>query len=351
VRHAAGSLDRLLTYARGAMLSEAQLQVLQQESIPDDTLEAVDLLAAFDATVERALDQLRSTDPATLTDRRLVGRGRLPSTVVGLLFHAAEHTQRHAGQVATLARGGGASGSKMLPAEAGRYGKERETMPEDNLLWSSVDGYLDGLFVGDDRALEDTLRSIEQAGMPAISVSPSQGKLLHVLARAVGARRMLELGTLAGYSTIWLARALPPDGRLVTIEFEAAHARVARANIARAGVEACVDLREGAALDVLPQLTGLAPFDLVFIDADKVNYPSYLEWAIRLGRVGTLIIADNVIRDGEVANPESEDGAVQAMRQFLSAAAGDARLSATAVQTVGAKGYDGFAFITVTDAG
>lgn len=219
--------------------------------------------------------------------------------------------------------------------------------PDDR--WVAVDAYLDATLVGADDALQAAQASSAAAGLPAISVSPSQGKLLFVIAAAMGARRILELGTLGGYSAIWLARALPPDGRLVTIEFEPKHADVARRNLARAGVAGRVDLRVGAALDVLPQLQSehAGPFDFVFIDADKVNYPQYLDWAIRLSRPGSLIVIDNIVRDGHVIDATSTDAAVQAVRRMMAALHADPRVTATAIQTAGVKGYDGFAAVLV----
>lgn len=224
-------------------------------------------------------------------------------------------------------------------------------MPEvPNDRWMAVDRYLDDTIVGADAALEAALASSAAADLPAISVSPSQGKLLHVIAKAMGARRILELGTLGGYSAIWLARALPPGGRLVTIEADPKHADVARRNLERAGVAAVVDLRVGAALDVLPQVQAerSGPFDFVFIDADKANYPQYLDWAIRLSRPGSLIVADNVIRKGAVIEAGTSDTAVAAMRRMMAQLQSDPRVTATAIQTVGVKGYDGFAAILVT---
>lgn len=213
----------------------------------------------------------------------------------------------------------------------------------------AVDRYLDDTIVGADAALEAALASSAAADLPAISVSPSQGKLLHVIAKAMGARRILELGTLGGYSAIWLARALPPGGRLVTIEADPKHADVARRNLERAGVAAVVDLRVGAALDVLPQVQAerSGPFDFVFIDADKANYPQYLDWAIRLSRPGSLIVADNVIRKGAVIDAGSGDEAVQAVRRMMTRLHSDPRVTSTAIQTVGTKGYDGFAAVLV----
>jgi predicted O-methyltransferase YrrM len=215
-------------------------------------------------------------------------------------------------------------------------------------LWTSVDRYFENALLED-----DLLAAVQQesaaAGLPQISVSPAQGKLLFVLARAMGARRILELGTLAGYSGIWLARALPADGRLVTVEVDGTHADVARRSFARTGVSQLIELRVQPALEALPQLAaeGAGPFDFVFIDADKVNYPHYLEWAIRLSRPGALIIADNVVRDGEVADAASSDPAVLAVRRMMSSINADKRVSATVIQTVGVKGYDGFAAVLV----
>jgi len=210
--------------------------------------------------------------------------------------------------------------------------------------WTRVDDYLEDLFTPADATLQAALDSAGAAGLPPIQVSATQGKLLHVIARALGARRILEIGTLAGYSAIWLARALPAGGRLITIELEPAHAEVARANLERAGVADRVDIRVGRALDILPRLAAEAAgaFDLTFIDADKVSYTQYLDWAIRLSHPGSLIIADNVIRDGAVTDPTTGDEMVDGVRRFNAALAADPRVSATAVQTVGVKGYDGF---------
>jgi predicted O-methyltransferase YrrM len=216
--------------------------------------------------------------------------------------------------------------------------------------WTAVDRYITDLFVPADEALAAALDAIEAAGLPRISVAPNEGLMLQLLARLMGARAILEIGTLGGYSTIWLARALPPDGRLVTLEADARHAEVARANFARAGVHALVDLRLGRALDTLPGVAadGRGPFDLIFIDADKVNYPEYLGWALRLSRPGTLLIADNVVRDGAVSDPESQDPSVQAVQRFNALLAAEPRVSAIVIQTVGGKGYDGFAMALVT---
>jgi predicted O-methyltransferase YrrM len=215
--------------------------------------------------------------------------------------------------------------------------------------WSAVDRYVTDLLVPEDDALRNALRASDEAGLPPIQVSPPQGKFLHVLARALGARRILEIGTLGAYSTIWLARALPPGGRLITLEADPAHAKVARANLARAGLDAMVELRLGLALETLPLLAAEkgGPFDLIFIDADKPNTAPYFQWSLKLSRPGTLIIADNVARKGAVADAESDDLAVQGMRRFLSLVAAESRVCATVLQTVGSKGYDGFALAVV----
>ena len=216
--------------------------------------------------------------------------------------------------------------------------------------WTAVDRYISDLFVPPDPALDAALQATADAGMPLINVAPNQGKLLHVLALAHGARTILEVGTLAGYSTIWLARALPAGGRLVTLEVDPKHAEVARANIARADLADIVDLRLGRALDTLPQLVaeGQGPFDLVFIDADKPNTTAYFEWALKLTRRGSLIIADNVVRDGAVIDASSTDASVQGVRRFNAALAAEPRVTASVIQTVGSKGYDGLAFAIVT---
>jgi len=216
--------------------------------------------------------------------------------------------------------------------------------------WTTVDRYITDLFVPPDPALDTTLRASTAAGLPQINVAPNQGKLLQLLARLVDARNILELGTLDGYSTIWLARALPAGGRLITLEADPRHAEVARTNIAQAGLAAVVELRVGKALDTLPLLAseGVGPFDLIFIDADKPGYPDYLPWALKLSRRGTLILADNVIRKGAVADAHSPDASVQGVRRFNELLAAEPRVSATAIQTVGSKGYDGFALALVT---
>lgn len=220
-------------------------------------------------------------------------------------------------------------------------------MPEKQ--WSAVDRYLNETLLPADAVLDAALAANAAAGLPEIDVAPNQGKFLHLLARIRGARRILEIGTLGGYSTIWLARALPAGGSLVTLEFEPKHAKVAAANISRAGLAQVVEIRVGAALESLARLVeeGAEPFDMIFIDADKPNNPRYLEWAMKLSRVGTLIVLDNVIRDGEVADASSLDEKVIGVRRCLEKMAAEPRLEATALQTVGSKGWDGFAMALV----
>jgi predicted O-methyltransferase YrrM len=212
-------------------------------------------------------------------------------------------------------------------------------------LWHDVDAYVGGLLVGPDPALDAALKANAAAGLPAIDVSPAQGKLLHLLAVAIGARRVLEIGTLGGYSTIWLARALPPDGMLLTLESEPRHAAVARDNIARAGVDGVVEVLEGPALATLPTLD--PPFDLVFVDADKPSNPEYFRHALRLARRGTVIVVDNVVRGGRIVDAGSADPAVQGARRLAEMLAAEPRVSATVLQTVGSKGHDGFALAVV----
>lgn len=216
-------------------------------------------------------------------------------------------------------------------------------------LWTDVDRYFTDALVAPDPGLEAALAASDAAGLPAISVAPNEGKLLHLLARMRGARRILEIGTLGGYSTIWLARALPEGGKLITLEYEPRHAEVARANIAQAGLADRVEVRVGRALDTLPELARgkPGPFDLTFIDADKRNNAEYFRWALRLSTVGSVIIVDNVVRDGRVVDGASNDANVQGTRRLIEALAAEPRVSATAVQTVGAKGYDGFAIALV----
>ncbi|MEW2547726.1 O-methyltransferase [Streptomyces sp. NPDC047002] len=215
--------------------------------------------------------------------------------------------------------------------------------------WTAVDAYLGDCLVPRDEALDAALRAGEAAGLPPISVTPHQGKLLHLIAQIQGARRILEIGTLGGYSTIWLGRALPDDGHLVTLEADPVHADVARRNLAHAGLAGRTEVRLGPALDTLAALVEEAvdPFDLVFIDADKPNNPRYLEWALRLTRRGSVIVGDNVVRGGAVADARTADPGVRGIREFLELTGRNPRLSATAVQTVGAKGYDGFSLARV----
>ena len=221
-------------------------------------------------------------------------------------------------------------------------------MGEDR--WSNVDEYLVGLLLPPDSALEEALVQSTSAGLPPISVAPNQGRFLELLARMQRSRRILEIGTLGGYSTIWLARSLASDGALVSLELEPHHADVARKNLERAGLGDVVDVRVGpAVLSLKALIDGDAePFDFIFIDADKESYPQYLELSLRLSRPGTVIVADNVVRDGEVVNPESTDERVKGVRKFLELVAADDRIEATAIQTVGSKGYDGFALLVVT---
>jgi len=224
--------------------------------------------------------------------------------------------------------------------------------------WTAVDRYITDHLVPADPVLAAALRDSDAAGLPAIAVTPNQGKLLELLARIHGARTILELGTLGGYSTIWLAQALPPGGRLITLEAEPRFAEVALANIARAGFAEVVEMRVGAALQTLPQLAaeGAGPFDLIFIDADKQNYPGYFEWSLKLSRPGTVIIGDNVVRDGAILDPDAYDPThgdevIKGVRRFYELVAAEPRVSAnaTAIQTVGAKGHDGFALMIVDE--
>lgn len=220
-------------------------------------------------------------------------------------------------------------------------------------LWTAVDDYIVERLLPPDPALDAALAASEAAGLPRIAVTPNQGKLLELLARIHKAKRILELGTLGGYSTIWLARGLPRDGRLVTLERDSRYAEVARASIARAGFADVVEIRVGPALQTLPELhaEGAGPFDMIFIDADKQSYPGYLQWSLKLSRAGTLIVADNVVRAGAILDPEAPDtddrGSAAGARGFYEALAADPRLDGTAIQTVGAKGHDGFALALV----
>jgi len=223
-------------------------------------------------------------------------------------------------------------------------------MREDSKsLWTAVDGYFGGLLAPQDEALKATVRANRKAGLPAIDVSPLQGKMLHVLVQMAQAKRVLEIGLLGGYSTIWMARALPRGGRIVSLEFSAKHAKVARANLRRAGLLNRVEIRVGPALESLPKLkeAGEGPFDFIFIDADKENNPKYLEWALKLSRRGTVIVVDNVARHGTVAEAKSKEPDIVGTRQCLEMMAADPRLNAVALQTVGVKGLDGFAMAVV----
>jgi predicted O-methyltransferase YrrM len=219
--------------------------------------------------------------------------------------------------------------------------------------WTAVDRYITDLLVAPDPALDAALSASIAAGLPSISVSPSQGKLLMLLARLGGAKNILEIGTLGGYSTIWLARGLSPAGHLITLEADAKHAKLARENIARAGLADMIEVILGNALDALPKLAAAnrGPFDLIFIDADKASLPDYFTWSLKLSRPGSVIIIDNVIRDGAVIDPASTDPAVRGVRRMNEMMAAEKRVSATAIQTVGSKGYDGFAIaIRLTEA-
>jgi predicted O-methyltransferase YrrM len=215
--------------------------------------------------------------------------------------------------------------------------------------WTEVDRFISEQLIPPDPVLDAALQANADGGLPSIDVAPNQGKLLELLARIQGASSILELGTLGGYSTIWLARALPPGGRLVTLEAVPEHAEVATANIARAGFSDVVDLRLGPALETLPVLAseGLGPFDMIFIDADKKSYPDYFEWALRLSRPGTLIIADNVVRNGNVADLDNDDPHTLGARRLHAMVAAEPRVTATTIQTVGSKGHDGFMLILV----
>jgi len=217
-------------------------------------------------------------------------------------------------------------------------------------VWEAVDKYFDKMLIPHDSTLDDALAAAAAAKLPAIQVSSLQGKLLQLLARIMGARNILEIGTLGGYSTIWMARALPEGGRIITLEADPKHAEVARKNLARAGVESKVELRLGKALDTLPKVAadGLGPFDMFFIDANKSNMPEYFEWSLKLARTGSVIIADNVVREGAVLDAKSKDDDIQGIRRFLEMVGKEKRVSGTALQTVSTKNYDGFALVLVT---
>jgi predicted O-methyltransferase YrrM len=232
-----------------------------------------------------------------------------------------------------------------VAADLPRAGSVPQTAGMDDPIWMRVQEYWSGRLLAPDPVLDATFEANAAAGLPPIDVSPPEGKLLHLLARSVGARRILEIGTLGGYSTIWLARALPPDGRLITCELRPEHAEVAMANVDRAGLAGVVDVRVGPAESTLAGLTGA--FDLVFIDADKQSNVVYVNEALRLSRSGTVIIVDNVVRGGAVVDPGQRDGGVLGTRALADALAGDPRLDATVIQTVGSKGYDGFLYALV----
>jgi predicted O-methyltransferase YrrM len=223
---------------------------------------------------------------------------------------------------------------------AGRW----QNRPMDDRVWTEVDRYVGDLLAPHDDALEAALRASVEAGLPPIQVSPPQGKLLQLLAQVRGAKTILELGTLGGFSAIWLARALPPGGRLITVEADPRYAEVARASIERAGLAEIVELRVGPGLEVLLDLDGegAGPFDLTFIDADKVNTPNYFAWALDHSTPGSLIVADNVVRGGTLADADSDDPVIEAQRRLHEMLAAEPRVSATTIQTVGSKGYDGF---------
>ncbi len=218
--------------------------------------------------------------------------------------------------------------------------------------WVEVERYITDTLVHSDPALDAALQSSEKAGLPPINVSPPQGRLLMLLARIVGARRILEIGTLGGYSAIWLARGLAPGGRLTTLELDPDHARIAAANIRAAGLSRVVEIRQGPALETLPQVEaeGKGPFDISFIDADKPSNPEYFAWALKLARPGSLIVVDNVVRDGEVVDSRSRDPSVRGVRRLNEMMAAEPRVIATEIQTVGSKGYDGFAIALVIQA-
>ncbi len=217
-----------------------------------------------------------------------------------------------------------------------------------NPQWAAVDRYFEEHLIREDAALKAALAAGDSAGLPPIGVAANMGKLLMMVASMVGARRILEIGTLAGYSTIWMARALPQDGKLISLEIDPHNAKVAHANLVAAGLSTLVDIRLGPALDSLPTLGDEGPFDLIFIDADKSNNAAYLDWALKLARVGSAIVVDNVVRGGAVADPKSRDASVIGAREVTVAIAAEPRLTATAIQTVGAKGHDGFILALVT---
>ncbi|MBG9798214.1 O-methyltransferase [Brevibacillus laterosporus] len=210
--------------------------------------------------------------------------------------------------------------------------------------WAEVDQYFNSMLLPSDPILDEVLQANAKAGMPAIDVAPNQGKLLYLLAKIRGAKKILEIGTLGGYSSIWLARALPQDGQLISLEYEQSFAHIAEENVKKAGLAEKVSILVGPALETLPTLQekGMTGFDMIFIDADKQNNPHYLQWALKLCNPGAIILGDNVVRDGEVIHPESEDDRIQGIRQFIDLLSSEPRIESTAIQTVGSKGYDGF---------
>lgn len=234
------------------------------------------------------------------------------------------------------------------PRESDRTMPSRQSMSQE--LWNRVDEYLTGVFVGDDPGA-DALRASAAAGLPAIHVSPNQAQFLSILARSIGARRILEIGTLGGYSSIWLARALPPDGLLISLELDPRHAEIARSNVDRAGLRDKVEIRQGPALKLLSQLAAESTdrFDFVFVDADKPNASAYFDWASEHTRSGGLIVVDNVVREGEIIDVQTEDPDVRGMQQCLRQLSADRRVTAVGLQTVGVKGYDGFVLAIVND--
>jgi predicted O-methyltransferase YrrM len=231
-----------------------------------------------------------------------------------------------------------------------RYSFAMNKLRAPERQWDAVESYFNELLIPPDPILDAATKAIDAAGIANVSVSPNEGKLLWLLARLQGARNILEIGTLGGYSTIWFARALAPGGRIITLEFNPRHAAVARENIARAGLAEMVEVRVGPALDSLPLVAaeGRGPFDLIFIDADKKNNWEYFVWALKLSRLGSVIIVDNVVRDGAVVDASSTDPDIRGIRRFTEMLAEEKRVSATAMQTVGSKGYDGFAIALVT---
>lgn len=218
----------------------------------------------------------------------------------------------------------------------------------DHELWTTVEDYVSDRLLLSDPALDAALASSAAAGLPDIQVAPNQGKLLQLLARMIGASRILEIGTLGGYSTIWMAQALPPDGKLISLEIDPTHAHVARANLTRAGLDDRAEVRVGPALDALPDLASAGPFDLVFIDADKQRNPDYFAWALKLTKPGSLIVVDNIVRGGRIVDETRADPDIQGVRQLLEMIGDEPRVSATVLQTVGSKGYDGLAIMLVT---